>query len=438
MYEHLTQQYAYNQAKRAIELFDSTLKDEKAPPPEKEYPAIMNARGLFGTYQDFLTRSQVNMTVDILEGLYRNTLMFGIIEKLTEDIVSDGFTVTTGNEKADEFCKTLTKLFRIERLGNSVKDTFIYGSSFDFIQWAKNGTEVLGIREMPVRYTTPKFDGDNNLLGYEFVSNEYFYEPKDVLKMTFARPKGEHFGLPLAMPAAATLELLLNSNTNVGILLDRYAIPIVLWLLSTGKKKDNGTVVKMDPEDLKVFLAELSDFKSGEDIALDATTDFKLITPESSVWNFDGAIDFLNQQFHAICGVPAMMLGYKGDNNAITTRQMQTYYQKNKGLKTVIGEQMASQFFEPLCLAAGHSELDIQVEFPKLEIEERSQKIQWVRPLFQDRVITRKQYAAEFGIKFDQAGVDAEAEIHEQLSNNNVVGQMGGGQQWSQKPENVK
>lgn len=398
----------------------------KEQPPAKELPPVSSARGLFGTYKDHTSQEEIALTADILEGIAMRTQMFRIIERLSGDMLKDGYKVITGDAKADELCKNVRRKWPLSEERESIRDFFRYGTTFDFLQYARDQKTLLNVEGLSVKYLTPKFEEDI-LTYYEYVDSNGRLEVNEVSKCGFVKPKGEEFGYPLAMPAAATLQLLLNSAQDVGILIDRYAIPIVHWMLSSGIEVGN-VKKKVTIQDVQLFRDELVKQKSGEDIVTDATAQAKILGVDGSVWNFDAAVSFLNETFHVICGVPAMLLGYGGVNKEIASRLLLMHWANIDGLRQEYGDQRVATLYRPLCEVNGFQDLDIEIKWPKNEIEERSQTIQWARPMFQDGAMRLGEYRELFGLSFEmppetqtiqipQGAV--QAELGQQFLNNN-------------------
>lgn len=394
MYEEMTERFILNKAKELLE----TAKKADEGTPKPTLKRMQSGRGMFGTYKDALTQDEVTLTADILDGLYKNTIMFRIIERLSDDILSDGYVVKTGNDQADLLIEDLHDVWSLDQRKNAIKDYFKFGNSFDFINWAADGKTILSFEEIDIRYLQPHYDDQNYIDYYTYIDSEQRIEKDQLLHLAFARPKTEDFGLPLTMPAAATLHLLLNSNQNVGILIDRYAVPIIHWMLDSGLVMGSGQSKPVTPEQIQEFIKSLIAMRSGEDVVTDKNVMAKVLGLEGSVWNFDTAVSMLNDQFHAICGVPAMLLGYAGSNKEISTRLMQGYYDTNRALKGNLGWQLIQQAYKPFLVRNGYDTLRPTIEWKKLEIEERSQKIVWVRPMYQDGAITLGEYRGEMGM----------------------------------------
>ena len=83
MYREITEQFAKQQTEK---LMTTANKME----PAKVTPVIQSTRGMFGTYRDFLTKTDVQLTTTILQGLHRRTVMFRITKKIVGDTLSQG------------------------------------------------------------------------------------------------------------------------------------------------------------------------------------------------------------------------------------------------------------------------------------------------------------------------------------------------------------
>ena len=396
MYKEIVEKFAQNQALTMSNL--GTKLEGTSPPPPRLPP-----KAIFGRYRDFLSGKYRDLTFQTINGLYRNTVMFRVIEKVVGDIMSGGYKVETGNDDANKLCEKLDKMWSITQRKNSLREYFTYGNSFDFLQWAQNDKDILAIKEMSAQYIYPYWDPDTwEVTMWYYYSGEYTYEPKEVVHTTYARPQGETWGISLMEPAAATLHLLLNSNTNVAILLDRFAVPIVHWMLDKGITSPAGVKERVTTDDIDDFLTTLKKQKSGDDIVTDASVKTDIMGVNGAIWNFDQQINFLNDQFFSICGVPAILLGFGGTNKEIGTRQMQLYYDTISEVQQDWGAQQIEKKYQPYCEANGFSELDFDIQFPQKEIEERSQMITWALPMYQSGVISLGEFRELFKMSHDK------------------------------------
>lgn len=394
MYQEIMEKFA----KRQYEEFQSKANQFG----DRHIPKMPQRTSVFGTYRDFLTKDKKSLTIPIIQGIYENTIMFRVIEKIVGDVISGGYKIETGNDDANKLCEKANRLWSIQHKKNSVRDFFLYGNSYDFLGWSLDNSNLISIEEMKLEYTIPSLDANYDIEYYNYIDYSHEYQPDEILHTSYARQKGEIFGIPLLLPAAATLQLLLNSNQNVAILIDRFAVPIVHWMLDTGAQEPTGNKVITTPEEIQEFLQELIKQKSGDDIVTDAGVRTNVLGINSAVWSFDRAIQFMNEQFHAIVGVPAALIGYGGSNKEITTRQLQIYYDTIDEVQQDWGSQVVEQKYRPLCENNGYMDLDYDIQFPKKEIEERSQKAQWAIPLYQVGGMTLGELREQFRLAHDK------------------------------------
>lgn len=400
MYENIVEQYEINQAmeyRKRLEIIRN-----KQSPGVKNVPfTASHGSGLYSTYRDFLNRDLNALTYNILDDMYRNTKFYAVVDIIVGDILSGDYTVQCDDDKANKFCRDLTKKWTYESRELSLKEFFVQGNSYDFIQWALDDKTVLDIQEMDGQYIMPHLSHqDNSIEKYTYVNTTNEFGTGEILKLSYNRRKAQHFGMSLLTPAAATLELLLNSSTNIAVLMDRFAAPIVHWLLDSGLQDPDGNYVKVTAEDIAEFLSTLMATKAGEDIVTDKGVKGEIIGNNNSVWNFDGAINFLNSEFYAICGVPATLLGYGGSNKEISTRQLKVYLNRILKHQKSIGSQLIENFYQP-SLMAKDFDVDCQIIWPKKEIEERSERWSWVSGMWDRGGITTGEMREAMEYSFD-------------------------------------
>jgi hypothetical protein len=348
-------------------------------------------RGMYSSYDDFLTKNQTQLTYSVLEGLYKKTKFGAVVDQITGDMMSDGFRIETEDDQANDICKDLIRNWGLNNIESSIQDSLTYGNSFDFKQWSIDGKNILSIQEMTGEFVMPQYNREFDIEKYFYTDMNYEYYPEEVLKLSFNRPKGEHFGFSLLTPAAATLMLLLNSSSNIAVLLDRFAQPIVHWLLDSGLKDPEGDPVKVTSEDIDGFLEVLTSQKQGEDFVTDVSVGAKVYGMDGNIWNFDNALEFLNNEFYAICGVPATLLGYGGSNKEISTRQLKVYFNKISKHQRRFGTQIVESVFQPMLLAQGY-DVNPECIWPRKEIEERSERINWISKMWADGVVIEEEY----------------------------------------------
>lgn len=363
-----------------------------------EIEEIISASGksLFGSYKSLAAKRDITLSPQICDSIYRKTEMFRIINKIVGDVLKDGFKVETGNDSADELCKYIRRIWTLTEVRDSIIDYYKYGNSFDFIEWAADEKNIIDIRGLPLESMKPKWQQDT-LLGYEFGNKNIFLEePIDVLHLKFAPDKGSRFGSSLLQPAASILEILFNIDIDTAILIDHYASPIIHWMLDSGVEVE-GRKQKVTPKQIEGFLDTLVKQKTGEDLATDISVTAEILGAEGKIWDFSSIADYLNQKFHAICGVPATLLGFKGDNQNVSKQQLRTYYDTIAQERLFIGEQLIERLYRPFLMANGYVDLDIEIKWPTLEVEEKSEKIKWVSQMSADFKITTSEYRREMG-----------------------------------------
>src|SRR5690606_4515842 len=113
-------------------------------------------------------------------------------------------------------------------LRNIYRDMLLYGDAFLYI--LKDENEVYKIIGINPKYITPT-EKNGELIGWEYQppneTNTVQLTLEEVVHIPNDPLTGELFGQSIFSSVLQSLNLILNSQLNAAILLDRYAIPIV-------------------------------------------------------------------------------------------------------------------------------------------------------------------------------------------------------------------
>lgn len=366
---------------------------------------IGSGKSLFGSYKSLASKRDIQLTTQMCDNIYNKTEMYGIINMIAGDCLKDGFTVNTGNDKADELAKLIDRIWPTNEKYLTLIDYYKYGNSFDFMQWAADQKNMYDIVGLPIEKLMPEWQTDT-LLGYKVqtsASTVFLEEPIDILHLKFAPQKGSVFGRSLIGPVAAILELLWNIDVDIALLINHYASPIIHWTLDSGIDND-GRKTKVTTKQIAGFLKTLQTQKIGDDLATDVSVQGNILGVGEKVWDFSNILDFMNQKFHAMCGVPATLCGYRGDNQSVTKEQLRKYYNTIERERLFIGEQLIERLYRPYFEANGYFDLDIKIQWPTLEIEEKSEKVKWLSTMYHDTVLEQSEYRKEMGFSEEMSG----------------------------------
>ncbi len=350
----------------------------------------------YGTYKT--ATGDQTITVDILEGLYRRTIMRRIINKLVGDATRLGFRFEFYDlqgeihEEAAEIGRNIDILLTRNLLRTIYRDMLLYGDAFIYKVRAQNQLQKL----IPVnpKYLTPL--GDTQLEGWQYqapnqsetitlTTDEIVHIPNDPIT-------GNLFGESLITSALQSLNLILNSQVDAALLLDRYAIPIIHWRIDSKDERRKTPV-----SEIKDFVENLMKADVGSDIVTDSSIEHDLIGADASLIDFRPLLDKLDHYFFATVGVPAQLLGFPADNLSAITKQLQSYYDTIHDLQSILADYLANRLYKPEIERTITDPVEIVPVFNKPTIENESRIITWVRDALALNLITPEEARQALG-----------------------------------------
>jgi predicted RNA-binding protein Jag len=390
-----------------INLASSKPKTQTKTPSTNVYKyPVMTQSQVFASYKN-VTGSQA-LSFDLIDGLYSNSIMNRIIQKLAGDTTRMNYSVTCTDfeGKRIEEIELLTKQIdvKITRsvLRAVVRDMLKYGTGFLYIQYDKGTGIPIQTYTVHPQYLTPVIEnGALTKWKYRSQGTETELLPEELIAFPLDPQTGELFGNSIFGPIIQILELILNSQQNTAILIDRFAIPIIHWLVSSGLENEG---VKIEPEEIQKFLNSLVDqLDVGSDIATDALVDSKVIGTDADLIDFTPIIQNLQETFGITVGVPLMLIGARGDNLSISRMQFQSYLEHLRDIQETISDILTDKVYRPYLETQGYIQsedyFELYLNFPVMSVEEGSKTATWLFPAVREGFIDRTEARNALGYK---------------------------------------
>lgn len=381
----------------------------------------------FGQYKT--SAGNVSIDFDIVEGLYRRTIMRKVVDKMAGDAVRLGYTVIytdfEGNphEEASAIGADIDRIIKRKTMKNVYRDRDVYGDAFLYKQIGTSETGLSNVQDLygiSPRKITPK-EENGQLTGWEFQSStgagtvdlsleEVIHIPRDPLT-------GVLFGDSIFESVLQVLNLILNSQLNTAIILDRFAIPLVHWLIDAKHERR-----KTPLTEIKSFIQRLSKMQVGADLVTDSSITHEVVGKDSKMIDFSPMLDKLDSYFFATAGIPGQIMGMPADNLSAITRQMQTYYENIFDMQGSVADCLIYDLYWPEMVNAGIDDLArIDIVYNKPMIEQESRIITWVQSALALDLIDREQARRILGLQGPPPTVSNDLEWI--LGNNNAFGQ---------------
>lgn len=387
--------------KRAPEKDESELAKTSTKPQGKVGIYSEVSTKTFGTYKS--AAGDTSITNDIVEGLYKKTIMNRIIDKMADDASRLGFrsvcTDVEGNvhEKAQEICKSLDKNFNRLVLRQMYRDMLVYGDAYDYKQEGASVdglTNVVQVYGMSAKRIQPKIE-NNELTGWQFQgpSGTIDLSLTEVIHIPRNPLTGNIFGVSVFEPTLQVLNLILNSQLNSAVLIEHYALPLVHWQIDPKHERR-----KTQLPEIKNFISRLQKMTTGSDLVTDSSIGHEIVGESSSVPDITAILDKLDSYFFATTGMPGQILGMDADNLSAITRQLQTYYETISGLQNCAADYIAEQVYWPELEVAGIDDVyDISFTYRKPMLEQESRIMTWVKDAVAMDIISMEQAAEALG-----------------------------------------
>ena len=380
---------------------------KEAPKKTKDviikYPSPSQSQ-VFAGYRN--VKGSQMLSFELIDGLYENTVMNRVVQKIAGDSTRMNYSVNyigmdgTREDTIADVGVMLDSLIDRTTLRMVFKDFLKYGTAFLYIQYDKSTNLPIRMYTLHPRYISPIFE-NGELMGWKYqgagepvllTTTELIHFPNDP-------STGEVFGSGIFGPVIQILELILNSQLNTSILIDRYAIPILHWMIESAIEGE-----KVDEDEITNFLNMLIDqLEIGSDVATPSQVSSKVIGMDGNLIDFIPIVENLMYTFGVTVGVPLQLMGFPGDNLSVSTRMMQAYQGYISDLQEQIGARIVESIYKPYLESQGFLHLvdyrEIQISFPIMSVEEGSKTAVWLFPALQNGLISREEARNTLGFK---------------------------------------
>jgi hypothetical protein len=345
------------------------------------------------------------LNYNILEGLYKKTIVGKIIGKLAGDATRIGYTVKCvdsndkPHDKAQAIADEISRKIRRRDMKKIYRDRELYGDAFLYVDRSENSPGKTNINKtfaVNSKHVWPKLDDDLNLVGWHYNDklkgtvdlelNELIHIPRNPLT-------GELFGNSLLEEIMMVLNLVLNSQLNIAIILDHFAVPMVHWQVDSKDEKRRTPM-----SELNAFNRKLAKMALGADLVTDASIDSTIVGVGDKVIDFTPILDKLDQYLFATAGVPGSLIGMPADNLSAITRQLQTYYEDILDIQEDIADYLIEDLYRPDIEAAGY-DVEIFITRNTPSVEQNSRTATWIESMVLLGVINRREGRETLGFQ---------------------------------------
>ena len=309
------------------------------------------------------------------------------IDKHLDFIISQGFTITSKNSKAqDLIIKLLEDTSLILSLREWIKEGLKKGNGFMEISVERDTVDVKVINANNM-YVKRKRDG--TLIGYnQYVGkNDYFnpskiipFEPNEIAHLKIDPDADSAYGNGILRAAMNTIDNIIRAETDMHILLGRKANNPIIAKVGTIDEPASQADVSALGQQL-VYLNNLHEW------AFDHRVEFSMLDFGNISDKFTAVLEHDKQTLFMIFQVPAVLMGDSQQNEGIANVQMDTFERRIQSLQEQIERVIEEQIFDPFLKLNGLN-AHVEIEWGQPSEESTNERILKLTTLLQSPMIS--------------------------------------------------
>lgn len=364
----------------------------------------------------------IQLTYDILDGLYQRTILKKIIKKYIANIIPSYYTLTVedidGNRipELEEKCKPLSAVLNRNLYRNMWKSYFLYGTA---ILYDGNRDEndipeeifVIHPRDIDVKMYEegPKY-GEIEYWSYNYGGKEFKIPPEHIKVFANDPDIGSIFGNSIVNHLQDTLHQFLNNRLDLAEILNRYAIPIVQWAVDIADVSDEQAGDNLIS---KARIALEEQLAAGDDLVSDARIEPRTLSFASDVGHLISILQESRRDL-GMLSIPESLLGGQISNLSGGKTQAAVFMQEISDYRGEQNDFQADKYYVPFLekfgAIKGKHYHNVYLSFPPTTTELPSESIVWIKPALEMGLITPNEARAVLGFRGAAPGITKEIE----------------------------
>jgi hypothetical protein len=363
----------------------------------------------FVSYNDIYGSDDLDY--DLIDGLYESTILNRLLNKIAANCVPDMYNVQIfdmdGNRMDDLelLCSQYHANFRRSQLKEIFLYMLLYGTVFTYIG-EKEEDRPVNIFNIHPQYIKPVVkDGVIQSWTYSAGQEDVDIPVEDILCFAYDRKLDTVYGRSLLGSLVQTLHLLLNTELNVAEIVDKFAIPIIHWLVESEEDQE------LSDQELNDIVQSIQNqYEYSNDVLTDARITTDVIGSADGQYNLPEILQELKESL-GILSVPFQLIGGKADNLSAIKVQVAQYLSDLQNYQLIVSDALIEQFYKPFLESQGKilgdDYLNIYLVFPVLSAEANSDAASWIFPAIKYGLISRDEARAQLGFRGKSLSVDS-------------------------------
>ena len=368
----------------------------------KKFPENRYAQQ-FAQYNDIYGAADVDY--DLIDALYHSTILNRVIKKIASDAVPEMFKVQIvdleGNRLPDLEQMVDIYLAHLKRkhINQMFNYTMRYGTGFLYIG-NKQDDQLVNMFCLHPKDLNPVMDessGEVKEWEYNTRDGTVIIPDEDLFRFAYDPDIGQVFGMSFVGKLVQTLHLMLNTELNLAEIVDKYAIPILQWLVEVGDDEE------VEDDELYGIVQSLQEqLQYSNDVVTTSRITTDVVGFAQSQYDMESTLAQLKESF-GLLTFPMAIIGGRADNLSAIKIQASQYVGDLRDLQMSwtdeAVEQIIEVFLESQGKTAGVDYSNVYLVFPALTVESNADVATWVLPLVRHGIISRDEARGQFGFR---------------------------------------
>lgn len=398
-----------------------------------KYNPAHNGARVFGNQY-----APVQLTYDILDGLYQRTILKKIIKKYVANIVPSYYTLTIEDAHGkrlpdlEEKCKALSAVLNRSLYRDMWKSYFLYGTAilYDGNRDEKDFPKeifVIHPRDIDVEMYEPgPHYGEIKYWSYNYGGKEFKIPPEHIKVFANDPNIGSIFGNSIVNHLQDTLHQFLNNRLDLAEILNRYAIPIVQWAVDISDVNDEQAGDNLITKARLILEEQLA---AGDDLVSDSRIEPRTLSFANDVGHLISILKESRRDL-GMLSIPESLMGGEISNLSGGKTQAAVFMQEISDYRGEQNDFQADEYYVPFLekqgVIKGQDYHNVYLAFPPTTTELPSESIIWVKTALELGLITCNEARAVLGFRGAAPGITDEIEeiflvrtIGNNVNNNN-------------------